>query len=117
MDLWVYIYIYIWRFQNTSRKRVPENAASGKASGKLPEHFRKTRLPGKLPESFRKTSGTRRRKYINSGTHYQMYMSGFFEIRHIYIYIYVYIHIPILSDVMLSLLHGSLLVIACLYHY
>ena len=50
----IYIYIYIWRFQTTLRKRVPEHAASGKASGKLPEHFRKMRLPGKLPENFRK---------------------------------------------------------------
>ncbi len=64
--------------------------------GKLPENFRSTSGKCGFRESFRKASGKRRRKYIISGTRYQMYMSGFFETRHIYIYIYILIKSRIL---------------------
>ena len=57
----------MWRFQITLRRRVPENTASGKASGHLPENFRNHAFcdiywntSGKLPDSFRKASGTMR---------------------------------------------------------
>ena len=48
---------------------------------------------GKLPDSFRRPESFRNHAFhIISGTHYQMYTSGVFRIRHIYIYIYIYIY-------------------------
>ena len=42
---------------------------------------------GKLPDSFRRPESFRNHAFhIISGTHYQMYTSGVFRIRHIYIY-------------------------------
>ena len=46
---------------------------------------------GKLPDSFRRPESFRNHAFhIISGTHYQMYTSGVFRIRHIYIYIIEY---------------------------